>query len=66
MLHIEEGRLRPRRSEDRVKRESLRSIREACLRFEQGVGRPIENLNEIQRSLDELYETEWKRRRQQG
>lgn len=66
MLRIKEGTLQASRSPNRVRRDALRNIREACLRHEQGIGRPIDNLNDIQRALDELYETEWERRTKEG
>ena len=66
MLQIKEGMLQPRRSSKQTQRDAIRHIREACLRQEKGIGRPIDNLNDIQRALDGLYEVEWERRKKEG
>lgn len=54
-----------RRRADAQKR-ALRVLRTSALALEQGVGRPIDVLNDMQRVIDELYELEWERRRRDG
>lgn len=66
MLQADEGVLPLRQSPLRSQRMAIRKLRTSCLAIEQGVGRPIDTLNEMQRALDDLYEAEWARRKQQG
>ena len=59
-------RLRPREKTGQSRRASIKRIRLACLNIEQSIGRPIDSLNEMQWALDELYEQEWSRRKNEG
>ena len=65
MLPADEGVIPFRKRRANGQAVAVRKLREACLTLEQGLERPIDTLNEMQRLLDDLYEIEWERRRKQ-
>lgn len=66
MFQADDGVLPLHRPKARSQKAAIQKIRSSCLGIEQGLGRPIDLLNDMQRALDELYESEWARRKRQG
>lgn len=66
MAPSREGPVPIRKRRPDAQRQALRTLRLSALAIEQGMGRPIDVLNDMQRALDTLYELEWERRRRDG